>query len=621
MSTKFNKNNFEKTLDTKSEKMSDKDQDKLNYIKDRFREMDNDRSEYEKWWKRKEEQVQAEVPIRDDWKAAVNIPIEQNIIEQKIWEKGWTIKYIIEPNWEADINILEPVKYTMDYFIKKENVVEELWEWKYEKWTYWTWWLFSWVWSEVRRYSDVEEEWAFYDTNFKDTTELIWHIWVKNIDIWDFWMDEKALRIEEAMDCIIRENISIEELRLRYWNEPSFKYIYSVWTSPEEKEWVTDKNKNNSNRNVELMHYYNKITWAYCIMANKTWIIYNGKNTYAHWQLPVSWAKEYPSLKSKYGLWVPDKTLTSKPYINNLYQYALDKIHLWSWSVLLMWNNETVDWEMYTEPWAITEWNFEWDTKNVQQLNFDSNTNWIQNVINLMEDVNIQNTGINIKAPFQATTDKVFIAKLQAQAKNARLSVSDMLEDIAIDRALNLMLMNIMQYAPWLYAEKILNKWDGKVQSVEYKKITIPDVEVLNQWKKKPTKIKEKKWSFWIFELRPEDIRWQVSLRLSTPTTRTILKALEEESFVSYITNLTQLAQINPEIIQQIDIKWLLENMNLVFGIDNDKLKASTETSERRRKAKWIIEWIKNMWTTNQVQEPTGEEAPFAWAIPKEWLI
>jgi hypothetical protein len=82
---------------------------------------------------------------------------------------------------------------------------------------------------------------------------------LKNIDIWDFWLDEKALTIEEAMDCIMRENISIEELRLRYGEESSFKYIYSVGTQPEEQEGLTDKDKQ-SNRNVELMHYYNKTT-------------------------------------------------------------------------------------------------------------------------------------------------------------------------------------------------------------------------------------------------------------------------------------------------------------------------------------------------------------------------
>jgi hypothetical protein len=57
-------------------------------------------------------------------------------------------------------------------------------------------------------------------------------------------------------------------------------------------------------------------------------VIYNGKNTYAHGELPFAMAKEYPSLKSKYGISVPKKLRTTKPYINNLYKYALDKIHL-----------------------------------------------------------------------------------------------------------------------------------------------------------------------------------------------------------------------------------------------------------------------------------------------------
>jgi hypothetical protein len=47
---------------------------------------------------------------------------------------------------------------------------------------------------------------------------------------------------------------------------------------------------------------------------------------------------------------------------------------------------------MYVEPGAITEWNFNGDAKNVNQLTFDSNTNGIQSVMAMMEDLGIQNT-------------------------------------------------------------------------------------------------------------------------------------------------------------------------------------------------------------------------------------
>jgi hypothetical protein len=83
MAEKFNKNDYEKELDLKSEQMSKKDQDALEYFKNRFSAMDNDRTDYEEEWKTAELQVQAEVPYRDDGKASVNVPMEQNTIEQK----------------------------------------------------------------------------------------------------------------------------------------------------------------------------------------------------------------------------------------------------------------------------------------------------------------------------------------------------------------------------------------------------------------------------------------------------------------------------------------------------------------------------------------------------------
>ncbi len=94
--------------------------------------------------------------------------------------------------------------------------------------------LFSGLWFENKRIftPDGEVE-GLYADKYKEKLLTIWHIGIKNVKIEDLWVDEVATEVDEAMDQIYEERISVEQFRMRYLDENGkpikpFKYINSV---------------------------------------------------------------------------------------------------------------------------------------------------------------------------------------------------------------------------------------------------------------------------------------------------------------------------------------------------------------------------------------------------------
>ena len=131
------------------------------------------------------------------------------------------------------------------------------------------------------------------------------------------------------MDCIYLEDMNVEELRTRYLDDKGkpikgFSYINSVGSDTAEMAgYKSDDDV--SSRRVVLRHYYNKLNGRYCIIANERYPIYNGKMTMKHGELPFAVSQEYQRTDSFYGIGIPEKCKSTKPYINNFFKAALDR--------------------------------------------------------------------------------------------------------------------------------------------------------------------------------------------------------------------------------------------------------------------------------------------------------
>lgn len=109
--------------------------------------------------------------------------------------------------------------------------------------------------------------------------------WVPNEYI--FW-DEKALHTDDMVDCIRREIINIEEFHRIYDNKPGFKDAKYVTRGGDTSNKSFFKMPRDINEeDVEVLHYYNKSTDSYWIVANNV-TIGDGPIPYKHKMLPLS---------------------------------------------------------------------------------------------------------------------------------------------------------------------------------------------------------------------------------------------------------------------------------------------------------------------------------------------
>ena len=75
-----------------------------------------------------------------------------------------------------------------------------------------------------------------------------------------------------------------------------------------------------------------------------------------------------------------------------------------------------------------------------------------------MEGFGVQATGLNLKAMYMAPAEQAFTAGIIKEEQNQRAKPVARTRNIGLDKAFTIMLCNILQYAPVLYAEKIFNQ-------------------------------------------------------------------------------------------------------------------------------------------------------------------
>lgn len=197
--------------------------------------MQNNRRKHERQWLRYEKSMYTEISelegqnIKNDIKmdmmanstiADVKIQIDRNILEQNIGEDGFKLPYKVVPvGKNADSNALQLGQYTLDYFIKKEDVISEIVDFRWDRGLYGTGFLDSNIWV-TRVVNNRPKEGDFQATEFEEEITLLYHIGVRNCNIWDLWIDERAQKWTDVKRVIRREKLDIEEFRATYSGKP-----------------------------------------------------------------------------------------------------------------------------------------------------------------------------------------------------------------------------------------------------------------------------------------------------------------------------------------------------------------------------------------------------------------
>lgn len=68
----------------------------------------------------------------------------------------------------------------------------------------------------------------FTSETFEETITIDYHIGLRNVNVWDVWIDERATKWKDVRRAIRRRAMDIDEFRATYQGHPSFKYVESV---------------------------------------------------------------------------------------------------------------------------------------------------------------------------------------------------------------------------------------------------------------------------------------------------------------------------------------------------------------------------------------------------------
>lgn len=640
-------------LEYKKEQLSIEDSKILTQFIDEFSAMSSARKDHEQEWETSERQFDAELEQEWNQRASIKLQITRNIIEQQIWEEWLSLPIKVKPEWKnADSYMLDTAKYLVDYYIRKEEIIDEIVDFKVDRAITWTWILESWIWTTICVNNVPNWEWSIYNTGFKQDIKTKYHIWIRNVSIWDIWFDETATKISNIRRCIRRERMDIVEFRKTFSKKPWFKYIESVTPMSQDLEDPTETNKDIDttaweDRNVFLFHYYNEITWDYRIIANRQYPIYVGKNIFKNSQIPFDICQQYKNPKSIYGKWVWYKTRSHESYMNNLFEIALDKVYMTSTPPLILGNNGEIDWEIYSGGWDIPILNFNGDVKNIQQLQMDWRIDANKFAMDMSKDEIIQNTWVN---PWEYNKPlswiNPFVAWLQEQSKKAKLILWQFMFESTLSKAFTKMLNNLMVYWPVLYWDIVEKVVDWKaLKDVKYADIQVIGKEVkqkkkkLNKdWKKidftEKIEYEDNPWNYWTFEFndtvfKTEDLEYpELSVYIETPSTKTLLEALKKEEFNSYMNNLVAMQKLYPDKPLPISQQELYELMSEIYWYDVDEIQMRTETDKLRKEASDIL-WLLQELNPANLQSniiPNAEQNPaqtMIWASQNQplWWI
>lgn len=149
---------------------------------------------------------------------------------------------------------------------------------------------------------------------------------------------------------------------------------------------------------------------------------------------------------------------------------------------------------------------------------------------------------------------------------------------------------NITQFAPSLL--KKTTKIGKDVVKVEYPMIKVPNVTIKKIGGKR--EFVEDYGKFGFFEFKPDTIKSELRVNITTQSTKSALKTLEKNSYTQFIANLGQIAMIKPEILQMVSADDIWTLTKLTYGYD-DQLTAKTKKDQIKAENLKKIEAIKQM--------------------------
>lgn len=610
-----------------TQKKEDEKDSLLVHIQERYTKMKSEREPFEAEWDYIDAQVNSKSFYDNEWRLVVNSAIEQNLLEIHKWRTAGKLNYDCKSIWsQPDVLEEKTAKYILEEFIDRENYWKENALWEYDRSKYGAGILGTMPRMDmIKTYhykkQEVDEEDpgnGYFSQWMIETYVEKWKFTPKNRAIRQVYLDDTAIwqsDQDKIRDCILVETMDESEFKNKFKDKKTFniEWVEAQTTDDQEYGVVSSKDK------VVVRYYYDKIEKDYAIVANKEHLVYKSKMTQD--ELPISVAQFRFRSDCIYGYGLPRIVRTDKRYIDMIKQSMVDGALIAGRVALIMWNTDWVDGEPQMSN-LVNTWRTTGDAGQVQPLNVSNNLNYLVQVYNLIMDEIRMNTGMDMRAPFEAPAQQLGTVEIMEENKAIRYKAVDENRDLALDRAFTQTLNNINRFAPALLRKTEVV--EGVRVTKERPVIKIPNIKVTNKWGKRY--YEENYGDYGTFELKPKTVTWDLIVRIVTPSSlwnNSI--ALAKNRFNEYVLNIEKLAQIYgpQEVMTKVpfDEAWRMAKQAYGYG---DEMEPKTNLEINKAKQLDQIKAIQalvglnsNLWENVQTNQPGQiQQTPQMWAGP-----
>lgn len=585
-------------LDAKSIQLvvDDDDKEALEMVQNRFDAMRDARAKKEAFWDWVDWQYTTAPSYKWSWMAIPNLKMEEALIEASVWMQDTALPITVEADGRADWVQTALAKYTLDHFIYKEEIVQELkLRMDYTRARYWTAVLYSGM--ELRsKYvaSDKQDKWYFNPKGNVERLEEL-HVVIKDVPIRNAYFDDTATRFKDAVDCIYEEWLSIDEYKLRYLDDDgkSKEYFtnaeYVGTTDGNSQKWPWTQNKSVKHDMVKLWHYYNKLYAKYVIVVNESVVIYNGLASTKHGELPLIPVQFYNNPFSLYGIWIPERYAMVKGLNQNFYQAMVWWAWLNAWTAVIMSEWADVDWWIFLEPGEVNIIQMtKGSARDATPFNANVNVQQLVEIIQFMDDIWSYLTWVNIKAPYTSPATTAFEVSVMKEEQNNRLKTIYDTRVLWIEQAFTLMLSNIFTFLPYQYADRMIDEQE-KLGNWNWYQIPVKDKKIYRN-DDGSLSLEEERWTTDYFDLSPEIVEGARGMKVRVVTTQTAstMKALEIENLTRYLQAKAQIMQFKAQAIQigEDPSQWekISERLDVLFNIDKENIDITSNEQKQREK-------------------------------------
>ena len=279
-----------------------------------------------------------------DGRARSNVPLEWAIIELFVAEAlSRTPKVNLSALTEQDIPKIEIMKRVLDFVEGQGSIKEELYKNEYITAMFGTGYYLTAFAQESRVIRDIEYD---EEDNETITNKMLTKnkILIKAVDPRFVYLDDRTNDFNDDVDQIFIDYVTPEEI-LNLKNVPGWKNIDQVGEiSKQDMVFFTREDRGKlSNGLVERMHYFNKASDSYIVIANRAVVIKDDPLPYSHKELPIVPRQYAFNPLSKYGRGLCEALVNFKSQINQLNEMIMDGIRRSNNSMFVVGNGLTFD--------------------------------------------------------------------------------------------------------------------------------------------------------------------------------------------------------------------------------------------------------------------------------------